>query len=184
MSSEKHHALVLIGFMGSGKSHVARELSRRLGMPIYDLDAAIESYAGCSIPELFATRGEDVFRRIESEVLADALQHDSIVATGGGVVTRPENRAILQEAKCDALVVYLRARARTLARRIRMQPGSRPLIDGGGVLTMRQTIARVEEILQQRAEHYEACANLVVDTDALSATGVAAAIEAKFRCTF
>ena len=171
-------AIVLVGLMGSGKSSVARALAARLHCDVTDTDALIEATAGMPIPEIFSTLGEAEFRRIEHAQLQLALEYSGVIATGGGIVTQPENRALLQAAtQRGVLVVYLRATASELARRIRLQPGKRPLIDGNGLLNLRETEQRVEELLRQRGPHYESVANLIIDTGEPSSFIVAAEIE-------
>ena len=91
-TKSKDANIVLIGFMGAGKSAVGRRLSRALGRYFVDADAVIEARAGCSIPELFRQRGESEFRRQESEVIRQlAKLRRSVIATGGGAVMREEN---------------------------------------------------------------------------------------------
>ncbi|MDF2439908.1 MAG: shikimate kinase [Abditibacteriota bacterium] len=168
----------LIGFMGCGKSSVGRFVARRLKAPFVDLDTCIEEHAGMSIAKLFATQGEDAFRCIETQVLAKSARQIAIIATGGGVVTREQNRAILKQASQAgaASVVYLRARPETLATRIRRQPGVRPLIDGQSTLNHAQTAARVQELLAARAPLYEECADSIIDTDNCSFDEIAGLI--------
>lgn len=172
-------AIVLIGFMGSGKSSVARLLARYLNREAIDLDKAVEQMTGSAVAHLFATQGEAAFRALETQALQDALQTSRIIATGGGVPTQASNRALLQQAPPGTCVVYLKAQPRTLATRIRRQPGKRPLIDGGAILNLEQTQARVEQLLAERAAHYEACAHIVIDTDRLRMPEVAQAIAAQ-----
>ncbi|MEY3750561.1 MAG: hypothetical protein RLZZ186_980, partial [Cyanobacteriota bacterium] len=84
--------LYLVGMMGSGKSTAGRHLAEQLGYRFLDADTSIEQVAGCSIPDIFAREGEAGFRQLESAVLNQiASWHSLVVATGGGVVTRPEN---------------------------------------------------------------------------------------------
>lgn len=166
--------LVLVGFMGCGKSSVARALASLLDCSATDTDALVELVAGMPVADIFATSGEAAFRRIETEQLEQALQAGGILATGGGILTREENRTLLKQAAEEGgLVVYLRAGAEELAQRIRKQPGKRPLIDGDEVLDLHATQARVEALLQQRAPWYTEVANLVVDTGAPGPDSVA-----------
>ena len=155
--------VVLIGFMGSGKSRVGRELARLLSCPLLDLDARIESAAGMSVPEMFRLRGEGAFREVETSELRRALNEEAVLSTGGGIVTRAENRALLRES--GAPVVWLRASPQVLAARIRSEPGARPLIDGDRLLDLPETIARVKMLLEARAPLYEECATLCIETD-------------------
>ena len=92
----KMENIVLIGMPGCGKSTLARQLSCDLGMPAVDADAQIEALAGCTIPEIFARDGEDGFRRLETQVLQElGKRSGTIIATGGGCVTRQENYGAL-----------------------------------------------------------------------------------------
>lgn len=175
-ASSSHLApIVLIGFMGSGKSSVARRAARLLRRAVSDLDALIEAEVGCPVSQYFAHAGEASFRDRETVALERALQSSDIVATGGGVVGRETNRTLLQAAsERGAHIVYLRAQPATLTARIRRQPGKRPLIDGtGGPLDWDATLKRVEEILEVREPLYRACATLVLDTDRGNAQSVA-----------
>lgn len=162
-----------MGFMGSGKSAVARSLARRLRWPIIDLDGLIEARIGCSIARYFATHGEAKFREVETEVLTSVARKQGVVSLGGGVPTQSVNREILLQAAAEgALVIYLRAGSEILAERIRRQPGKRPLIDGDGELDMEATQRRVNELLAQREPLYMECANNVIETDSLTIPSV------------
>lgn len=88
--------IVLVGFMGAGKTTVGRLLARELGVPFVDADAAIEAAAGLSVPEIFSSRGEPGFRRIEAETIADLLAGDDVVlALGGGALGSADVRQAL-----------------------------------------------------------------------------------------
>ena len=166
--------VVLIGFMGSGKSRVGRELARLLSRPFVDLDARIEEAAGKPIPELFQQEGEAAFRALETRSLRRALEENAVLSTGGGVVTQEGNRRLLHESK--APVVWLQASPQVLARRIRSEPGARPLIDGGGLLDLEQTAERVRALLHEREPLYRQCATVEVATDGRSVEEIAADI--------
>ena len=109
--------MAIVGYMGSGKSTVGRALARALSREFVDLDRAIVRRAGCGIPEIFAENGEDHFRDLEHQTLVDALERHprSVLACGGGVVVRPDNRALLREAATvflreDTQILYNRTR--------------------------------------------------------------------------
>lgn len=164
--------ILLIGFMGCGKSSVARLLAKKLGCNTCDIDTLIETAAGKPISQIFDEEGEEAFRQQETTQLKFVLENKAgpqVVASGGGIVTRPENRTLLQSAAQNGvLVVYLKASPAVLAKRIRLQPGKRPLIDGNGELNLQQTQERVSELLLTRSPLYEGVAGLVVDTDRLT----------------
>lgn len=167
--------------MGSGKSAVARALSRQLDWPLVDLDARIEQEIGTSIAEFFASRGEESFREVETRVLSEIPMQNAVVSLGGGVPTQLQNRQMLQSAaRTGALVVYLQASAPILAERIRRQPGKRPLIDGAGTLDLDQTQARVEALLWEREAFYRECASFEVATDERSIPQIAGVIAARW----
>lgn len=153
--------------MGSGKSSIGRRLARRLRSEFLDLDREIELSAGKKIPQIFADEGEEEFRYRETQALRKSLKKSVVIASGGGLVTRPENRALLREAAAQgASIVYLKAQPDTLAERIRRQPGKRPLIDGPGKpLNYEATKSRVEELLATRQDFYQECATHTVETD-------------------
>ncbi len=174
--------IFLLGFMGSGKSAVARALSRQLNLPLVDLDARIEHEIGTSIAQFFDSNGENAFREVETRVLIEVSEEEAVVSLGGGVPTRLQNREMLQTAaRKGALVVYLAAQSETLAQRIRRQPGKRPLIDGDGALDLEQTKARVEELLDEREAFYRDCASFEVQTDERTIPQIAGIIADKWN---
>lgn len=155
--------VVLIGFMGSGKSSVGRELARRFGAPFVDVDERIESAAGSSIRDLFAREGEPAFREREKAALREALSvKGCVIATGGGAFSDEENRALLRSY---APVVYLEAAVGTLLDRLAGDLG-RPLLRGGD----REAVVR--ELLSRRIPGYRT-ADLTVRTDGRTVEEVA-----------
>lgn len=177
-------AIFLLGFMGSGKSAVARHLARRLQLPLIDLDARIESQIGTTIANFFVSEGEEAFRRVETDTLEAVCGENAVVSLGGGVPTQEKNRDILKNAaRSGAMVVYLQASIPVLAERIRRQPGKRPLIDGGGELTPEQTEARVRELLELRAPLYEAAASHTESTDTRGIAEIAESIAVTWEQT-
>lgn len=147
--------IVLIGFMGAGKSTVGRALAKVSDMPLVDLDALIVQQQGRTIPAIFAEQGEDVFRKFETEALRSLSDADPIVlATGGGIVGCPENWKLM---RCLGRVIYLRASWETLRGRLAGSSG-RPLASSD------RSEADIANLLQQRIPLYEQ-ADLIIDTD-------------------
>ncbi len=159
---------VLIGLMGCGKSSIGRRLAAALGCGLVDLDDAIVQRAGMSIPELFAAFGEAHFRDLETAMLEEALNQEAIIATGGGVVLRERNRALL---KGHPPVIWLKASPEFLANRIDGDR-NRPLIAGG------DTLERLRQLAAERYPLYEACADHVIARDSMKKKQVVAAIRA------
>jgi shikimate kinase len=136
---ERPPRVVLVGFMGSGKSSVGRLLARRLGYRFEDMDRRIEERAGRSVEAIFRDDGEEAFREMEREE-ARALSRlgERVVAAGGGAFTRHETRALLQEG---ALTVWLRCDLDRILARVPAD-GSRPL--AGNRAIMRALLAERE----------------------------------------
>ncbi|WP_250397976.1 shikimate kinase [Synechococcus sp. MU1651] len=118
-------SLYLVGMMGSGKTSTGRPLAERLGYGFVDADAVIEQAAGCSIPDIFDRDGEAGFRKLESQVLnAISQRHSLVVATGGGVVTQPENWGMLH----SGIVIWLDVVPEQLLQRLNADSTVRPLL--------------------------------------------------------
>jgi shikimate kinase len=154
--AERH--VVLVGLMGVGKSTVGRRLAKEMERPFADADEQVELRAGRAIPAIFRTGGEDEFRRLETEVLADlvARTHPLVIAAGGGAVSRGQNRDLLAP-RC--FVVWLRASAEFLAGRT--DAAHRPLLAGAAD----GPEAALRRLLADRAPFYEGVADAVVDVE-------------------
>jgi len=137
--------LYLVGMMGSGKSTAGRHLAEQLGYRFLDADSSIEQVAGRSISELFASEGEAGFRDLEAAVLNQiASWHSLVVATGGGVVTRPENWGQMQQG----VVIWLDAPDALLLERLSADPTPRPLMQS------EDPAQRLAELMGQRRPLY------------------------------
>lgn len=149
--------LVLIGFMGSGKTSIGLKLSYKLQMPVEDTDKLIEKQQGLSISEIFERDGEDAFRRMETELLRDIAQREygRILSVGGGTPMREENRPLLK--KCGQ-VIFLRAKPDTIYKRLKGDT-TRPL------LQCENPQEKIRKLLQLRNPVYEECADCVIDVD-------------------
>jgi shikimate kinase len=125
MSDRRHGAVFLVGFMGSGKSSVGVHLARELGCRFVDLDEEIERRRGLPVAEIFRTDGEPEFRRLEAAALRDVgTAHEVVVATGGGTLTRWENRDFIQR---HGVMVWLDAPLPVMLERCR-DGARRPLL--------------------------------------------------------
>lgn len=146
---------VLVGLPGSGKSTIGRRLAKALGVGLLDTDVAIEQRTGRSIADIFATDGEQEFRRIEEDVVRAALaDHDGVLSLGGGAVTSPGVRAAL----AGHTVVYLEISA---AEGVRRTGGNtvRPLLAGP------DRAEKYRALMAKRAPLYRRVATMRVDTN-------------------
>jgi shikimate kinase len=161
---ERGDVIVLVGFMGAGKSSVGRTLARMTGLPRFDTDETIAKRFGLTVTEIFEKHGEERFREAETETLsALSGKQAAIVVTGGGIVLRPENRRRLREL---GIVIHLSAEEETLFARISRR-STRPL------LRTENPRATVSELLRTRLPLYRGVADVEVDTTLLSHDEVA-----------
>ena len=168
--------LVLVGFMGSGKSTVGRALARLLHWMFVDTDAEIVRAAnGQSIPQIFAEQGEAAFRDRETNAVRAACAGEKrVIATGGGAVLRPENTALLQNA---GLVVWLTARPEVVVSRVEAAQNTRPILSGATSDT--PILTHVLTLLGERGPLYQAAAQMVIDTSDLTPDALAKQIARK-----
>jgi shikimate kinase len=164
--------LFLVGMMGAGKTTIGRGLAQRLGRPFVDTDRVLVERCGVPVATIFEIEGEAGFRRRESAVLAEvAAEGGRVVATGGGAILDPANRALMRE---QGTVIYLRGRLESLWERTR-HDSSRPL------LATPDPKARLAELLEARDPLYREAAHLVVDTGAQSAATLVGRIVAALQ---
>ena len=148
-------AKVLLGFMGAGKTTIARGLDP----DFVDMDALLEDRLGMPIARFFEEKGEAAFRQVESEILADLLKTDQVVSTGGGVVISPRNRALLKQNPDN---IYLKADFETLYQRISAdEDNQRPLF-------LKNSKEDLAAIFKERQIWYEEVASKVIDVSKLS----------------
>ena len=156
--NERGDAIVLIGFMGAGKSSVGRTLARMTGLPRFDTDEMVANRFGLTISEIFETHGEEKFREIETQSLYELVgKGESIIVTGGGVVLRSVNVAVLRKL---GTIFYLSADEETLFGRISRR-ATRPLLQTANPRT------RLRELLAARLPLYRGAADVEVDTSSL-----------------
>lgn len=147
--------IFLVGMPGAGKTTVGRQLARRMQRRFVDADHEIEARTGVRIPVIFDIEGEQGFRDRESKVIYElAEQTDQVIATGGGAVLRPENRAALRRG---GTVIYLNAAPELLYERTRLDP-NRPLLQ---VEDPRQKLA---DLFNQRDPLYREVADIVINS--------------------
>jgi len=163
--------VAMAGFMGTGKSRIGWELSRRLQLTFIDTDRVIERVSSMRISEIFELYGESVFRDYETEIVKRCTRLDDVViSTGGGTVVRPENRALLRER---GPVVVLQASAETVYKRTRRH--RRPMLEVG------DPEQRIRELMEQRTPYYDEVATVRVSTDGRESADVVDEIVAKLE---
>ncbi|TQQ84530.1 shikimate kinase [Peptacetobacter hominis] len=152
----KNKNIVLIGFMGSGKTTISDYLSKAMGRKKIDTDILIKKREKCSIIEIFENYGEEYFRNLESEVVSEISDmKNCIISCGGGTVLRHEN---VENLKKNGIIVLLSAKPKTVLIRVK-NSDSRPILNGN----MNEHF--IKELMDKRSFSYMSVADIVVDTD-------------------
>jgi len=152
--------IILIGYMGSGKTSVGERLAKMLSYQFRDADQMLERKAGDTINHIFAVHGEEYFRNMETELLKELVGtlENTILSTGGGMPLREENAKLLKEL---GYVVYLKASKETTIQRLKGDT-TRPLLQGDDLEK------KVERMLEVRTPIYERAAHIIITTDGRS----------------
>ena len=147
--------IVLIGFMGAGKSVVGKSLANAMSRPFFDTDTMVEETVGATIEDMFATVGEEAFREIETRTIQDLADlKGAVIATGGGALKNPEN---VEALKRESFVIYLYAKPEILFERIKGDSG-RPIADN------MKTFDDMRSVLAEREPLYRKVADFTIDT--------------------
>lgn len=156
--------VVLIGFMGTGKTSTGRLLASRLGRPFVDIDRKFELECNMTVAEYFKLHGETAFRQKEKAIIAKVSRYSfSVIATGGGSVLDPDN---FNKLKANGIIVSLTASVDTIVERTGRRKGVRPLLD------CENPREKVAALLEQRVNIYQK-ADFIIDTSILSPHQVA-----------
>lgn len=159
--------IYLIGFMGAGKSVISQNLQKRLGWKLIDTDEFIVEREGCSIKRIFAKKGEEYFRDLETLVLKEiSSEKNMIVSCGGGIVLRLENVSVMKES---GRVILLTASPEEIYNRISKRH-ERPLSDG-------KSLEEISEMMESRRSAYESASDITVRSDEYSPYATAAKIQ-------
>ncbi|NQV04287.1 MAG: shikimate kinase [Candidatus Omnitrophica bacterium] len=159
--------IVVVGFMGTGKTVVAKKLAEALGREFLELDAIIEKREGLSIKEIFQKKGEEYFRELERDAVKEAIKKDGqVISAGGGVIIDEENFKALKK---NGIIICLEASPEVILKRTKGNT-CRPL------LNVPDPKKRIEELLEKRAAYYKK-ADCCIDTDDLTIEGVVQKIQ-------
>ena len=165
----KKENVILIGFMGCGKSTVGRKLAGAFGYEFLDTDDLIEAQQGKKISDIFAEEGEEAFRQMETDLIKQLKEEakKKVIATGGGMPMREENRKLLREV---GTVVFLEAKIETILERLQNDT-TRPLAAGD------DREKRLRPLYEKRSPIYKEAAEVVVDTEGKSFYGIIQELE-------
>lgn len=161
--------IVLIGFMGAGKTTVGKWISQNVNMKYVDTDDYIEAGQNMDIKDIFAQHGEEYFRNLETKALEELCRNctQTVISVGGGMPVRDINRRLMKEL---GTVVYLKATEEELARRLDGDD-KRPMLAG------QDLHKRIHELIEQREDAYLDASDIVINTMGLSMNGIYNAIE-------
>lgn len=155
-NEEKDFNILLIGFMGTGKTSVSLKLSELLNMKLIDTDGYIEKKENKSISEIFETNGEEFFRKCESETLIElSKEKNLLISCGGGIIVKEENIPIMKK---QGKVVLLKATPESIYERVK-NDNTRPLLNNN------MTIEYISNLMESRKEKYLKAADIIIDTD-------------------
>lgn len=159
--------IMLIGFMGTGKSTVSAYLHNCLGLEEVDMDALIEENANMTIPQIFDQYGEEYFRDLETQTLIEVQKkHAQIVSCGGGIVLRDQNVTYMKE---NGKIVLLTATPQTVYERVKNST-NRPILNGN------MNVQYIEQLMQKRKDRYLQCADIIIETDGKTVEEIASEI--------
>lgn len=148
--------IILIGFMGVGKTSVGKQLAKKLNFNFIDTDYEIERLTNKSIPDIFEQYGENYFRKLENSILEKFVKNEDIVmATGGGIITTKENYNIL---KNEENVIFLDGSVETIINHVQNERNQRPLLKESENLSK-----KIEELLSTRYEKYIEVSDILID---------------------
>lgn len=165
--------IMLIGFMGAGKTTVSRELTKLTGKSEVDMDAYIVQGEGCSINDIFEKHGEAYFRELETNYLGEIQKNSGvIVSCGGGAVLKDENVRLMKE---NGVIVLLTATPKTILLRVG-NSNDRPILNGN------MNIEFITELMNKRKDRYLQVADIIVETDDKKVREVAEEILEKYLC--
>lgn len=168
----KNNNIFLIGFMGAGKSTIARTLQAQYDMKLVEMDEQIEAEEGMKISEIFAQKGESYFRSLETQML-ESMQHQehTVVSCGGGVPMRECN---VEAMRKSGKIVYLSAKPETIYERVR-HFHTRPLLEGN------MNVDYITQLMDMRMPKYLSAADLIVETDGKQAEEISEEIVRKVK---
>ncbi len=163
-----NYNIMLIGFMGVGKTTVSKKLSKKLGMPEVDMDAYIVAHENKAISDIFAESGEEYFRKIETECLVEIQKEKGkIVSCGGGAVLKDENVRFMKDG---GVILLLTATPQTVYERVKNST-DRPILNGN------MNVEYISELMNKRKQRYLEVADLIIATDGKKVDEIVSEIE-------